>query len=183
MMKSFSSLLAIAPALVVGAPTQQLFVPKTVVEFPNPTWLENIEATCDGNLLTGVIGTPELYLVDPTAGSKNLIHTFTGKTAVFGISELANNNYAVVAGNYSTTEGPVAGTFSLFNVNLNNAKSPRVSTIVDLKNATMLNGMTSLNDHTVLISDSRQGNVVKVDTHKGAASIALDDAALKAVPG
>jgi hypothetical protein len=179
-MRSFQSLLAFAPALVAAALTEQRYVPKTVIEFPNPTFVESVLATCDGHLLAGVLSRPELYSVDPFAGIANLVYTFPGKSTVMGITELKDHLYAVVAGNYTfPTPGNVPYSYSLYTVDLTNARSPRISAVVDLTNSSMLNGMTTLNSHTVLIADSRLGNIVKVDIKTREASIAIDDAALK----
>ena len=70
------------------------------------------------------------------------------------------------------------GSGSLQKVNFNTFP-PTISKIVDIPNSTLLNGMTRLSNHEVLIADSVLGVIWRVDTHSGAQAIVIDDPALK----
>jgi hypothetical protein len=170
--------------------------PRIVHEFPNPTWLENIAATRNGSLLTGVLGaTAALHLIDPfasapptantTYGNKGqvdtLIHTFENADSVFGISELSPDVFAVATGYYSATTGPTQGSSSLWTVDLaplSSALPPTVRKIADLKDAKVVNGIAALNANTVLLADSFGGTVLSVDVTTGEARVVSEDASL-----
>jgi hypothetical protein len=134
-------------------------IPRVVHEFPNPTWLENMAATRNGSLLTGVLSeTAALHLIDPFASPSSprngtygnvgnvdtLLHTFPSANSVFGISELEPDVFAVATGYYSATTGPTLNSSSLWSIDLSplsSALPPVVKKIVDLKDAKVANGI------------------------------------------
>ena len=54
-----------------------------------------------------------------------------------------------------------------------------VTKLVDIPEAGLLNGMATVNEETILVSDVHNGNVLRVNTVSGAYSIAIDDPKMK----
>ncbi|KAH7359939.1 hypothetical protein BKA66DRAFT_471989 [Pyrenochaeta sp. MPI-SDFR-AT-0127] len=152
---------------------------RTVYQFSNPTWLENIAAMRNGSLLVTVIGRPEVHLVDPHVqpSTSSLIASFPNTNAVLGISEISDNVFAVAAGNTTPANAPVLGTYGIWKIDLSQKKS-KFQKIADLPNVDMVNGIVKLNDHTLLMADSWAGNIVTLNTRTGAYRVALSDASL-----
>ncbi|KAH7117048.1 hypothetical protein B0J11DRAFT_108153 [Dendryphion nanum] len=174
-----------ATVLPFSALSLQFSYPKTIYQFPNTTWLENIYATRNGSLLTGIIGVPELYLIDPskTPATSNLVFTFPNVSAVFGIAELVPDTFAVAVGNFSVATGKGGG-FSVWNIDLRRKTiGPTARKVTDIQNAQLLNGMISLNDRNLMIADSGAGHVVKLDVMTGKYGILIDHPSMKPVPG
>ncbi|KAF2689687.1 hypothetical protein K458DRAFT_427803 [Lentithecium fluviatile CBS 122367] len=169
------------------AAATQLPLPRTIHQFPNPTWLENIASTRNGTLLTGVLGaTAALHLIDPFASDSapvdSLLYDFPSANSVFGISELSPNIFAVATGNYSTTSGATEGTSSLWTVGLNSLEkedgTPAVRKVVDLKDTSLVNGIAALNKDTVLVADSLAGTILGVSVKTGEYHVLHDDISL-----
>ncbi|KAF2794541.1 hypothetical protein K505DRAFT_324682 [Melanomma pulvis-pyrius CBS 109.77] len=162
---------------------------KTIFQFPNPTWIENISATRNGSLLVSLIGAPELHLVHPSTSppTASLVHRFPGADSLLGITEYAPDVFAVITSNYSLTTGATIGSSSVWSVDLTPCTTatrkagagPLVRKIADLPTAQVLNGAAALNPHTVLLADSFAGTVVALDVRTGSYATALDDESLK----
>ncbi|KAF2727367.1 hypothetical protein EJ04DRAFT_595201, partial [Polyplosphaeria fusca] len=159
--------------------------PKTVYQFPNTTWVENIRSMRNGSLLVGIIGQPELHMINPFAepATASLTTTFPAPaTAVFGITELVPDVFAVVTGNYSYVTGTVPGTYSIWKIDLSVKSNSSVSKIADVPETQLLNGMTTLDSETLLIADS-SGKLYALDVQTGKAAVVLDDPTMKPVAG
>lgn len=149
-----------------------------VHQFDNGTWVENIASKSNGNLLVTLLDRPELHEIDPrTPNTTRLIHSFSGYTSLFGISETSKDVFAVASGNFSSAKGPIAGSFAIWKVALGRQGEAEVSKVVDMPDAVFLNGMTSLPAPSlgVLVSDSTRGVVYRVDVATGQYSVALQD--------
>lgn len=152
----------------------------------NPTWIENLAfRPSNGDLLFGLVTEPSLYqLEDPlNQATAKLLYEFPDVTSVFGMLEIADDVFAVVVGNFSTTTVTTTeGSFSLWKVDFANGNlgargTPEISKITDLPEAMFLNGVTkteSSRHHkhekqldTVLIADSVLGTVWKVNPNTG----------------
>jgi hypothetical protein len=185
-MRFITSKAILASMLLAAGSLASSDFPKTIYQFPNPTWVENIFATRNGSLLASVVGSPELHLIDPFAGTASLVATFPEDTnATFGVTELTPDVFAVVRGNYSWATGTTdEGSYSVWKIHLNTkSTTPRFAKIADIPEALLLNGMTSLNDHVVLIADSKGGLIWKLDISTGKYSVAIDHPSLKPVEG
>lgn len=94
-----------------------------IYEFPNNTWVENIAARNNGELLLSIVGTPQLFTIDPSAPSPRqpvLIHEFTDSLDVFGIAEYQTDRFAVLTGNFSFETGDLGlGSWAVWSQNLN----------------------------------------------------------------
>lgn len=73
------------------------------------------------------------------------------------------------------------GTYEVWKLSFHPSDSATAKKIVHVKEAQFLNGVTPLNDHTVLISDSGLGVVWRVDINTGEYAIAIDDPLMKTV--
>ncbi|KAJ4297639.1 hypothetical protein N0V90_005533 [Kalmusia sp. IMI 367209] len=170
-MHSFGTF-AIRGMLLASASAQQTG-PRTVFQFPKPTWLENIATTRSGHLLTGVLGSAPatLHVVDPVAPTNDtLLHSFQGVDSVFGISEYAPDHFAVATGNYSPATGATKGTYAVWSVDVsqvNGTRGSKVEKIADLDEMEVINGLAALNEKSVLLADSFAGVVVRLDVKNG----------------
>jgi hypothetical protein len=175
------------------APTVKV---ETLFQFPNNgSWIDNLALRSDGSVLLTRLDTPEVWSVDTTTGNATLVHSFANATSCFGISEIDDDVFAVVVGNFSTTTyQPTAGSFSVQQLDFKNIHSTNneegtqlasVSHIAALPEAQALNGMASFtkDSHLVLIADSPKGVAWKLDTQTGEYSIALNDTTMLPAEG
>ena len=153
-----------------------------VIQYPLPTWLENIAVRSNGNLLATTLSVtppnpPELLLIDPSANppTSKVISAFDGTnvTGLLGIVEIEHDVFAFVGGNISTT-----GAYAVYKADLNTDPAT-ISKIADVPAGGLLNGMAKLNDDILLITDSMVGNVVNFNIKTGESETVLDDASLK----
>ncbi|KAJ5951575.1 uncharacterized protein N7479_009988 [Penicillium vulpinum] len=164
---------------------------ETLFQFPNNgSWIGNMVLRPDGNILLTRLDTPEVWHVDTTTGKAALAHSFAGFTSTFGISEIEDDVFAVVVGNFSiTTYQPGAGSFGVYKLDFNKIdakeKMPTASEIVAIPEALALNGMATFSreSNLVLIADSPKGVVWKVDTKTGDYSVALEDTTMAPAEG
>ncbi|KAI0965691.1 hypothetical protein F4678DRAFT_485172 [Xylaria arbuscula] len=158
-------------------------------QFPNGTWVESLAVRANGQLVTTVTSTPDLYQVDPQKRcSPVLLHSFTGFTSLVGITETAPDIFQVVVGNSSlaTFEG-VKGSFSIFQVDL--TALPACPRRLDLQiyetahvpDAVFLDGLTTLpqDANIILAADLNLGVVWRIDISTGESSIVIDDPLMK----
>ncbi|KND91970.1 hypothetical protein TOPH_03283 [Tolypocladium ophioglossoides CBS 100239] len=184
-----STLLAAATASPVVAPGLDLcpnirrgVASRTVYEFPNGSWIENIAVRANGNLLVTRLDTPELYEIDPrNSATAKLIHHFTGYTSLLGISESSPDVFSVAVGNLSLTTGGRPQSFAIWTADFKGKTEPKVSKVTDIPEALLLNGVTALDRKagTILVSDSALGVVFRVDTRSGTYTTALEDDTFK----
>lgn len=152
--------------------------PRTIYQFPNPTWLEHIAAMRNGSLLVTVIGNPEIHIVNPlvTPATASLMATIPDVNAVFGITELFDNIFALVAGNYTSDNAPVPGSFSVWSIDLSHRHElAGLSKIADIPGVGMINGLAALDEYTLLLADSWNGNIASLDVKSGESYVWLED--------
>ncbi|KAJ5151476.1 uncharacterized protein N7482_010728 [Penicillium canariense] len=169
---------------------------ETIYQFPdNGSWIDNVALRSDGSVLLTRLDTPEVWSVD-TSGNATLIYSFPNATSCFGISEIDDDVFAVVVGNFSTkTYQPTPGSFSVQKIDFNNAdgsgdtervaESAAVSQIAALPEAQALNGMAAFTkgSNMVLIADSPKGAVWSVNTETGEYAVALNDTTMQPAEG
>ncbi|PMD33765.1 hypothetical protein L207DRAFT_535023 [Hyaloscypha variabilis F] len=160
------NIISAVPALLPSSPAI-----RTIYEFPNETWIENIAVRSNGNLLLNILSSPDLYELsplNPTPGSAKLLHTFPFATGLAGIAEIESDVFAVVVGNWSVeTFTTTPGSWSVWKVDFNHLwdNLPQVSKIADVTKASFLNGMTLLAPGSpyLLIADSVLGVVWRLN--------------------
>ncbi|KAF7714894.1 Uncharacterized protein PECH_007863 [Penicillium ucsense] len=168
---------------------------ETLFQFPNNgSWISNLVTRRDGSLLLTRLDTPEVWTLDPTNGNAAMLHSFPMVTSCFGISEIEDDVFAVVIGNFSSkTYQPTPGSFTVQKIDFTSAgvKTKRadaqhtVSEIAAIPEAVALNGMTTFSreSHLVLIADSPVGLGWKMNTQTGEYSVALNNTKLRPAEG
>ena len=157
-----------------------------IYQFPNGTWVENLVVRPSGTILTTLSSSPEIYQIHPSSKRPNpeLVHHFNGFTALLGITQVTPDRYQVVATNRSSVESRkvyvIPNTTSIYSVSFPHhhhpySRTPDVRLTSRLPDAGFPNGLTTLNDHTILLADSTRGVVVAIDTRSGANWIAISD--------
>jgi hypothetical protein len=159
-----------------------------VFETSEQTWFENIVTTRNNTLLVARSGVPELRIVDPYACSNSsnaslssVIYTFPEGNALGGITELDTDVFAVVINQQLEDGGYAQNSSSVWTVDLRATGSSRtgegavVEKVTDVPNSWLLNGAAALNERSLLITDSFNGNVVRVDVDSGDTELVMDD--------
>ncbi|KAK4937025.1 hypothetical protein LTR66_015259, partial [Elasticomyces elasticus] len=152
---------------------------ETLFQFPNNgSWVDNLVVRSDGNLLLTRLDTPEVWHVNTTSGNATLAYSFPNVTSCFGISEIADDVFAVVIGNFSAkTYEPTSDERAL--------QEPTASEIAAVPEADALNGMATFSREPglVLVADSIKGVVWKVNTETGDYAVALNDTTMLPAKG
>ncbi|KNG52821.1 six-bladed beta-propeller -like protein [Stemphylium lycopersici] len=158
----------------------------TIFQFSNGTWVENIVVRSNGNLLVTLVDRPEIYHVDPFHNTATLVTNLEDEAnalSLLGVTELAPDVFVFVAGNYSISRAVSdPASYSVWQLDFNQGGGcGKISEIKKLPEAAFLNGMTALNrrEGTVLISDSLQGLVWRLNIWTGEYEVVLEDATMK----
>ena len=159
---------------------------RTVFQFPNPTWVENIASTRNGLLLVSILGKPELHAIDPFATMNSsttdtLLYTFPGVNTVTGITEYEPDIFVVGTANYSLTAGATPGSSIAWKVDLSGGKR-RFIKITDLPRTQYINGLAALSERIVLLADCNAGNIVRLDVESGEYDIVIEGPAVASNP-
>lgn len=164
----------------------------TVYQFPhNGSWVDNMVFRSDNSLLLTRLDAPEVWSIDTKSGHGELAYEFSNVTSTFGISQIGEDTYAVVAGDFDVeTYKPTAGSFSVWKLDFSSyspgknqmtkREAVKASKIADLPEAQALNGMARLSENSplLLISDSPKGAIWKLDMETGKYSVALSDSTM-----
>ncbi|KAK8087291.1 hypothetical protein PG994_002265 [Apiospora phragmitis] len=126
----------------------------------NGTWIENVAARSNGDLLFTVLQpAPQLYTlagVGSTDPQATLLYEFPNMTGLLGITEAFPDTFVVAGGKFTGTASPVLGTFSLW--------KPSFAKLLDLPDHVYPNGLTSVpgKPGVILVADSI-GSLLRVD--------------------
>jgi len=147
---------------------------RTVIRFNDvPTWVENIAARANGNLLlTLFLPNASLYQVEnPSSRSPtlSLAHHFEEVDGLLGITESTPDKFFVLGGKLVDTTTPVNGTFVLFEVSFASTSAVSVRTVAHFPDAVLPNGVTTIPEarHIAIVADSDAGLIFRVDTRTG----------------
>jgi hypothetical protein len=174
---------------------------KQLANFGPSSWIENLAIRHSGEVLATQLLNPRILQVDP--GGKLppiVIHSWAegasaGKYAsVLGITETRHDEfYVAVAGQYdenmillpNSTDYIFRVDFSTLEMSstgevLSNAT---VTKLTDLEGSQLVNGATTLNEDAILVSDSYNGWVYKVDVRTGAYDVIVEDPLMKKSSG
>lgn len=161
--------------------------PRLLHQFPNGTWVENIETLSSGKILVTLLSNASLMLLDPHTPLSQPIAVYheNSHTALLGVTQLSPSTLAVVYGNLSaSTQKSIPGTFGIELLNLfaDGAVSPVAS--YPMPDASMLDGLTSLpySDRYLLAADSVLGLIWRLDLFTGAAEKAFASPLLQPAP-
>lgn len=136
--------------------------------------IENSVLRSNGNLLFTTLTSPQLYSIDPNADvpTAEVVRWLPGNiTALTGIAEVGDDVFAVIGGkrgSYNYTEETIF-TVDFSGATDENPNATVVTTVAELPEAVMLNGMVALpsNPHVLVIADSRVGCLWRVDIDTG----------------
>ncbi|KAL1792911.1 hypothetical protein ACET3X_009418 [Alternaria dauci] len=155
----------------------------TVYQFPNGTWLENIDVMRNGSLLVTTIGDAQVHIVHPQTSpvTFSTVATFPDATGALGITEFQKNVFAVVVAKSAPENPPTLQSFSLWKLDLSHEdKTAKVSMMAELHDMGMPNGMATLNHETLLLADSWYGNIAAFNVKTGKTEVVLQDPSLAA---
>ncbi|KAH8594901.1 hypothetical protein B0O99DRAFT_572838 [Bisporella sp. PMI_857] len=169
----------------------------TIYQGAIPTWHENLAVRTNGQLVVTRMDGPIIEQVDPTGAIPPvIINTFSSAYAgCLGITETSTDIfYVVVAAPFDSNFVKTSGNTSVFKIDLTSFKvssagavlTPAVITkVVDLPDAGFLNGMITLNASAglLLIADSYNGWVYRLNVKTGAYTVVINDAKMKYLPG
>lgn len=174
--------LALLSSSVSAAPLEpraKLPLPlRTIYQFSNPNWIENIAVRSNGDLLFTMLTKPELYQLREAQGQPpqmELVHSFESLTGLMGIAETTEDSFIVAGGNFSSPGVGVPGTFSVWEIKMR-GRWPQVSKVVDIPEAVLLNGVVTNPwiKNEVLIADSSLGKVFKVSVKEKKYQVAVE---------
>ena len=162
----------------------------TVVSYGLGAWVENFGVRASGKLLTVENTSPILRQVNPLDNTAPVtVYTFP-VTSLLGITETRLDVFYVVAGNVSaTTLAPIKGSFSVWEVDMGafdaTGKPSTVRKVADFPDATLLDGMTTVNADTglILISDTEGGLIWSLNVNTGKIAQILNLPNMKSVAG
>ncbi|OAA65188.1 Six-bladed beta-propeller, TolB-like protein [Niveomyces insectorum RCEF 264] len=153
----------------------------SIYKLPGSAWIENLVVRPSGELLLARLDTPELWTYDPATktGAKVPV-TFTDALSLTGITEVAPDVYAVVAGNFSTRGfTSAAGSWAVWSVDLSNA-APQATLVKRVPESAFFIGVAPLGNDSILVADAGKATLYRMDLATGAYSVALADATMKA---
>ncbi|KAL9617170.1 MAG: hypothetical protein Q9160_008024 [Pyrenula sp. 1 TL-2023] len=161
----------------------------TVYQFEPGKWAEALEFRPCGQLVVNILSSPEIYQIDPVAGTAVLVATNPNITAFYGIAQVAPDQFYFAGGNITlkTSTKPL-GTYSVFHIDMSkfDASSPgsaNLEKVADFPLAT-LNGMFTLDAEKglVLVGDATNGVIYTLNVYTGENAITIDDPLLKTPP-
>ncbi|RDW93657.1 uncharacterized protein DSM5745_00979 [Aspergillus mulundensis] len=144
----------------------------------NGTWFENLAVRSDGTLLATRIDAPELWSIEPNTNTSRpgrgaLLTTFPNAMSTLGITELARDVFAVVAGNLSLPSvTPTPGSFAVWTVNLTGTV-PSTQVLAHMPAADFLDGMAKFGDDLLLLTDASQGAIWRLNMTSGESCVML----------
>jgi sugar lactone lactonase YvrE len=156
---------------------------KTLYQFPNGTWIENLAIRANGGVLMSDFTSPQLLYLDPLSVNPDLssVHTFPSPaTGLVGIAELETDIFYVVTIQYSfTTFSATPGSGQVWRVDMSHyPSSVPVTLVANLPDSIQPNGVTTLpSSRKTLIADYVKGVIWRVDGSSGAVDVAANNAA------
>lgn len=167
--------LLLAPIVVTAFQVQV----KTLFQFKDHTFLENIAIRTNGQLLLTSLTHPGVYSFDPqgTDSTPQPLLEFADATGISGITEVSPDVFAVISGViHLETLMADKGSLCVWTLDLN-GREPAAKKVVCVPDSINLNGITSLDyaPGVVLISASMSGSVYRVDLATGAFDVIIED--------
>lgn len=145
----------------------------------NFTWIENLVVRPNGHILVTRIDKPELHSIDPEAHTDTFVHRFDYPiSGLLGIAELKKDVYAVVGVNQTAAFAGKQLPAFIFTADL--SKTPAVfKRVATIKEQLFLNGLAAFSEDVVLVTDSGNGVIYRVDLKTGEHTIAASGDLLK----
>ncbi|GFF24828.1 lipase 4 [Aspergillus lentulus] len=170
---------------------------KQLANFGPSSWIENLAIRHSGDVLATQLLNPRILQVDPDGKLPPIvIHSWAeGASAgeydgVLGITETRHDEFfAAVAGQYDETMMLLPNSTNyIFRVDFSTLKmsstgevlsNATVTKLTNLEGSQLVNGAATLNEGAILVSDSYNGWVYKVDVRTGAYDVIVDDPLMK----
>jgi hypothetical protein len=170
-----------------------------IYHYPAQHKIENLAVRSNGQILV-TIASPhaQLWQIDPSnATAPILVKQFEGVGGCLGISENSHDIFYVATGNFTTypTYTGVKGSFYLYEVDMNPFEIKSDGSIMrdaavrqasHIEEATLLNGVASLNDpgcpakDYVLVADTGASAVWSINIRTGKVTLAAQDVDMQA---
>ncbi|KAE8356181.1 hypothetical protein BDV28DRAFT_145366 [Aspergillus coremiiformis] len=159
----------------------------TIFQFEqNGTWLENLAVRPNGNILATRLDAPELWQINPTkpkSNSGSLLYTFPNATGLLGITPIAQDIFAVIAGNVSLqTVTGIPDSYAVWRLDLSTPQ-PTANILARIPEAVFPNGIVHFTKDIVLITDSAKGLIWRLRLSTGEFTPALSDPTMVPAPG
>lgn len=140
--------------------------------FPKGTGISHVLVLRNESLLLTLFTEPSLYRLDPKASKPVLVHRFPGRTSLFGIAQVNQDQIALIAGNLVNSEGSVEifsnepGSSSVFLLSL----SGRILKSFPVPEAGALISITTLpkTPQYILLSDGGLAVIWRLNIRTGA---------------
>ncbi|RFU34741.1 hypothetical protein B7463_g1629, partial [Scytalidium lignicola] len=191
----FTTILLFAPFLTLATPVQNAddsaildCAIRTVFEFPNDTYVENLAVRSNGEILLSPLNVPSLYMIDPSRGGQpTIVYSFPEALGLAGISEYEPDVFAVITGNFSFATGDTGvGSWTVWSVDLNGVKlggnnqlldSPKIYKISTIAEAHFLNGISLLSEDkgSLLVGDIAAGDIWRLDVKTGVSEVVIQN--------
>lgn len=164
---------------------------RTMYQFPNNTYVENLAIRPNGQILANLLTSPQVWLFDPELPERAvLVHEFPSVLGLSAIVEYQPDVFAIAGGNVSLSTGEaVVGSWSIWSLGLGglnissndsiSAQPPAISKIADVPSATFLDGMALLpspEKQLLIAGDVRTGTVYSVDIATGGCEVVINNA-------
>lgn len=188
---------AASSAAISACPSPTDLKVKQLANFGSSSWIENLAIRSSGEVLGAELLNPRLWQVDPNGRVQPIVvHNWAeGASAgmydgVLGIAETRHDEFFVaVAGQYNESMMLLPNSTNyIFRVDFSTLKvsttgevlsNATVTKLTDVKGSQLVNGATTLNEDAILVSDSFNGWVYKVDVRTGEYDVIVDDPLMK----
>lgn len=172
----FSSLLVETlslTSLVSAAVIKRQAVSQVYTFNGSPRSAEGIAVRSNGQLIVSFFDGSAIYTVDPATKKATNIGSLTGVTCSAAITEVSPDIFAVVGGKYSGGRN-TAGSWAVWKLDFT-GETPKISQVKQVAESGMWNGITTLNNETVLVADALKGSIFKVSMTTGESSVVIQD--------
>ncbi|CAJ2501444.1 Uu.00g042970.m01.CDS01 [Anthostomella pinea] len=155
---------------------------RVITQFAEPTWIENIAVRANGELLLSfLLPNASLWSVarpaDTTAGPQiDNLGLFQPAQGLMGIAEPEPDLFVLASSVFTSTTDNATTVCRTWTADFRGGRTaPEIKVVADIPNATIPNGVTAVpgNNSVVLIADSGNGLVYRVDISTGRHDVAV----------
>ncbi|KAH8765390.1 hypothetical protein F5883DRAFT_99293 [Diaporthe sp. PMI_573] len=170
---------------------------RTIYQFPNNTYVENLAVRPNGQILVNVLTSPQVWLIDPELPDRAvLVHEFPSVLGLSAIVEYQPDVFAIAGGNVSLGTGEAfVDSWSIWSLDLSginitsnesiSAQPPAISKIADVPSARFLDGMALLSGpwkQLLIVGDVRTGTIYSVDMATGGYAVVINNTLTSPAP-
>lgn len=163
---------------------------RLLYQYPVGTWIENIAVRKNGELLLTLLNAPHLDRLDPLVpeSTPETVCIFPDAASVAGIAEIDEDIFALSVGTFDLSNGPVAGSWSIWNVAFQKStdSSAMANKIIDLPDFIFPDGVAALPSGkmpmNIFTADFNRDGIWRVDSTTGEINLVIDNDLTKVVP-